>query len=76
MKEHNKGYQYGNELKELTVRADIPLSPSAGQTITEISDLQLIPLNSNLIKCIIKMPNEESYEFQISMHTGGGYYES
>lgn len=68
-------YQYGAELKELTVRADIPLSPSAGQTITEISDLQLISLNPNLIKCIISMPDNETYEFQISIHTGGGQYE-
>jgi len=69
-------YQYENELKELTVRSDVPLSPQSGQMIIEIEDFQISSVNNNLVDCKMTMPDGESYDFQICMHTGGGSYDS
>ena len=64
-------YEYQGSLKELMMKQDIQLSPSAGQDILAVSDFELSPVNSRLINCSITINNEQSYDLFISVHSGG-----
>lgn len=64
-------YEYQGTLKELMMKQDIQLSPSAGQDILTVSDFELSPVNSRLINCCITIDNEQSYDLFISVHSGG-----
>lgn len=66
-------YEYNNELKELTVRADIFLSPEAGNTILPIKSFNINQLNDSLVKCSVVINNEdECYDFMFCTHTEDG----
>lgn len=64
-------YEYEDVLRELTVRADLELSPSAGQEIIEINRFEIIPLNDYLVHCVITMMDGQNYDFYVSAHSGG-----
>ncbi len=64
-------YEYQGTLKELMMKQDILLSPSAGQDILTVSDFSLTPVNSHLVNCRITIDDEQSYDLFISVHSGG-----
>lgn len=64
-------YEYQGSLKELMMKQDILLSPSAGQDILAISDFELLPVNSRLINCRITISSQQTYDLYISVHSGG-----
>lgn len=64
-------YEYQGTLKELMMKQDILLSPSAGQDILAVSDFALTPVNSHLVNCRITIDDEQSYDLFISVHSGG-----
>lgn len=63
-------YEYEDVLRELTTRADLELSPSAGQKIIEVDEFNLVPVNEKLIHCIITMMDGQHYDFYVSTHSG------
>lgn len=64
-------YEYQGSLKELMMKQDIQLSPSAGQDILAVSDFELSPVNDRLINCRITINDGQSYDLFISVHAGG-----
>lgn len=64
-------YEYQGTLKELMMKPDILLAPSAGQDILTVSDFKLTPVNDRLINCCITIDQEQSYDLFISVHSGG-----
>lgn len=64
-------YEYQGSLKELMMKQDIVLSPSAGQDILSVSDFELEPVSSRLINCRITIGSEQTYDLYISVHSGG-----
>lgn len=64
-------YEYQGSLKELMMKQDIQLSPSAGQDILAVSDFELSPVNDRLVNCRITINDGQSYDLFISVHAGG-----
>ena len=64
-------YEYQGTLKELMMKQDVLLSPSAGQDILAVSDFTLTFVNSHLVNCRITIDDEHSYDLFISVHSGG-----
>ena len=64
-------YEYQGTLKELMMKQDVLLSPSAGQDILAVSDFTLTFVNSHLVNCRITIDDEQSYDLFISVHSGG-----
>lgn len=64
-------YEYQGTLKELMMKQDIVLSPSAGQDILAVSDFELAPVNDRLINCRITLGSARTYDLYISVHSGG-----
>lgn len=64
-------YEYHGTLKELLVKQDVHLNPSAGQDILTVSGFELSPVNNRLINCRIDVDDEHSYDLFISVHSGG-----
>lgn len=62
-------YEYDGALKELMVRSDITLSPSAGQNMLNVSGFSIEKVNDSLVKCQLLMSDDESYEFFINIHS-------
>lgn len=64
-------YEYQGTLKELMIKRDIQLGPSAGQDILAVSAFKLTPINDHLINCCITIDHEQSYDLFISVRSGG-----
>lgn len=64
-------YEYQGSLKELMMKQDILLSPSAGQNILNVSDFELTPVNNRLVNCRITISDGQTYDLYISVHSGG-----
>ncbi len=64
-------YEYQGSLKELMMKQDILLSPSAGQDILNVSDFELTPVNNRLVSCRITINDGQTYDLYISVHSGG-----
>ena len=62
-------YEYDGYLTELTKRTDIDLDPEFGQQIIRVNELKIVPVNDNLIHCVIKTETDEDYEFNIALHS-------
>ena len=62
-------YEYEGELRELTVRSDVELSPKAGQSIIEVQEFTLEYVSENLVKCSITMEDNENCDFLVTLHT-------
>lgn len=69
-------YEYQGTLKELMMKQDILLSPSAGQDILAVSGFELLPVNNRLLNCRITINNGQSYDLFISVHAGGISFEN
>ncbi len=63
-------YEYEGVIKELMVRTDITLSPSAGQDIIAVDSFHITPVNDSLVRCSVVMEEKESYEFYIDIRSG------
>lgn len=59
-------YAYNGFLTELFVRANQPLSPSAGNPIVEVKDFQIKETQSNLFSINITTKSDEELQLQIS----------
>lgn len=64
-------YEYQGTLKELMIKQDVLLGPSAGQDILSVSNFELSPVSDHLINCRITIDDEQSYDLFISVHAGG-----
>ncbi|MGN0377212.1 MAG: DUF4860 domain-containing protein [Suilimivivens sp.] len=65
-------YEYDGYLKELMVRRDTPLSPSAGQDIMEISEFSLTKVNDKLFAFTIATDSENRCSLYVSQKSSGG----
>ena len=69
-------YQYENQLKELMVREDTPLSPSAGQDILTLHSFMPMQINENLYSFSFTTEEGDNRSFYVSTKsTGGTAYE-
>lgn len=66
-------YEYKHQLKELTVRENISLSPEAGQDIISVQRFEPRQTSPELIQCSLLMNNNENYDFFVALHSGGDY---
>lgn len=64
-------YEYDGNLKELMMREDVTLSPSAGQNILALQSFKVTIVNDSLMQCSLTLEDGESLEFYISVHSGG-----
>lgn len=64
-------YSYEGNLMELTTRADVTLSPKAGQIILPVSDFLVQAQADNLIYCEITPSSDQKTTFYIHTRTGG-----
>ncbi len=64
-------YEYDGSLRELMMRADTPLSASAGQDIVDVRCFDVTAINDSLMQCFIQSDNESPIYFYITAHTGG-----
>lgn len=65
-------YQYENQLKELMVREDTPLGPSAGQDILTISNFTPKQISKNLYSFSFTTEDGETRSFYVSTKSTGG----
>lgn len=65
-------YEHEGFLKELMVRKDTPLGPSAGQEIVEITEFNLEQISDRLFSFSITTNNGESCNLYVSIKTEGG----
>lgn len=65
-------YEHEGYLKELFVREDTPLGPSAGQPIMELTDFTLSQPENNLFKFSITTTENESCTLFVSLKSKGG----
>lgn len=65
-------YEYDGFLKELMVRKDTPLSPSAGQDILEVSEFTITQINDRLFAFTVAADEENIYQLYVSQKSTGG----
>lgn len=65
-------YEHNGYLKELMVRKDTPLPPSAGQEILEVSEFSLTQINDKLFAFTIATDEENIYRLYVSEKSVGG----
>lgn len=65
-------YQYDDHLKELMVREDTPLGPSAGQDILSLSSFVLNRINDSLYSFTLTTTDGDSCLLYVSIKSKGG----
>lgn len=65
-------YEYDGYLKELMVREDTPLMPSAGQNILAVSDFSLAQINDRLFAFTIATADGTDCRLYVSAKSKGG----
>ncbi len=65
-------YEYNGFLKELMVREDTPLSPSAGQDILAVTDFSLKKVNDKLFAFTIAADGQSSCQLYVCEKSAGG----
>lgn len=65
-------YEYNGHLKELMVRKDTPLSPSAGQDIMEVSEFSLKKIDDKFFAFTIATDSENSCRLYVCQKSSGG----
>ncbi|MCR5501604.1 MAG: DUF4860 domain-containing protein [Lachnospiraceae bacterium] len=65
-------YEYEGILRELMIRNDVTLSPSAGQKILPVSSFKIDMDDRALIRCQLMMEDGEFYDFFVGVHSRSG----